>query len=350
MIIIATLFLIAAFAIYIAIRPSFGYHPSGERLERVLKSPNYKDGRFKNMTPTPTLVTRKSPTRILSRFLFSRGKNLRPGTPVPAIKTDLHNLPKQQDCIIWFGHSSYMIQTGGQRFLIDPVFHAAAPLAMLNRPFKGTDIYRPEDIPQIDCLVITHDHWDHLDYKTVKALNKKTNKVICPLGAGEHFEHWGYDKNKLVELDWQETFDAGDGIIIHCLPARHFSGRGLIQDKTLWASYLIIAHERKFYIGGDGGYGLHHAETGKKFGPIDWAMLENGQYNEAWKYIHTMPYQLQQTVTDLNAKHVITVHHSKYALSLHPWDEPLKTAAALKAAGVTDVVIPRTGEVVLIGR
>lgn len=227
---------------------------------------------------------------------------------------------------------------------MDPVFCKASPVSFINKPFAGTDVYSPEDMPEIDLLIITHDHWDHLDYETVTALQEKVAKVVCPLGIGEDFEYWGYDSDKLIELDWSEHTIL-DNIDVHCLPARHFSGRGLASNKTLWASYMIESSSTTIFIGGDGGYGPHFKEIGESFTNIDWAILENGQYNNDWKYIHTMPSQLEQVAKDLKAENVVTVHHSKYALSNHPWNEPIKTAEALKGKGLTNVAIPKIGEV-----
>ena len=140
-------------------------------------------------------------------------------------------------------------------------------------------------MPDIDYLVISHDHWDHLDYNTVKKLKDRIGAVICPLGVGEHFEYWGFDKERLIELDWNEDANLVPGFMIHCLPARHFSGRRLTANQSLWASFLLEAPSQKIYIGGDGGYDTHYAEIGNRFPGIDLAILENGQYNEEWSLI-----------------------------------------------------------------
>ena len=222
----------------------------------------------------------------------------------------------------------------------------ASPVSFVNRPFKGTDAYKPADMPDIDYLVISHDHWDHLDYETVMELKDRVGKVVCPLGVGEHFEYWGFDKSLLVELDWFEDAVLDEGFLLHCLPARHFSGRSLKSNQSLWASFLIETPSQKIYMGGDGGYDTHFAEIGKQYPGISLAILENGQYNEDWKYIHTMPQYLGQVAKDLKAAKILTVHHSKYALARHRWDEPLKNAADLKEKGSWDILMPMIGEVV----
>ena len=278
-------------------------------------------------------------------FLFRKPEGLRPETVLPVIKTNLKELSPGEDILIWFGHSSYYIQMEGKRLLVDPVFYDASPVAFVNRAFKGTDIYRPEDMPDIDYLVITHDHWDHLDYGTVMQLKERTGKVVCPLGVGEHFEYWGFDKSRLVELDWFEDAGLDESFLIHCLPSRHFSGRFLKSNQSLWASFLIETPSQKIYMGGDGGYDTRFAEIGKKYPGIDLAILENGQYNEDWKYIHTMPAYLAQAAEDLKAEKYLTVHHSKFALARHRWDEPLRNAVNLKEKDSLDVLMPVIGEI-----
>ena len=329
-------------------QPSFGRLPQGERLERIKQSPNYRNGEFRNQSPTELMTGKGSRWQTLFGFLLGNKMNIHPDTPVATIKTDLQNLPKDKDLMIWFGHSSYLLQISGKRILVDPVFYAASPVSWLYKPFKGTDIYKPEDMPEIDYLIVSHDHYDHLEYRTVVALKERVGKVICPLGVGEHFECWGYDKKQLVELDWKENVTPSNGFTVHCLPTRHFSGRSLKANQTLWASFLIDTPSLKVYIGGDGGYDRHFKEIGKQYPNIDLAILENGQYNEDWKYIHTMPVQLAQVAKDLKAKNIITVHHSKHALARHRWDEPLQNELTIIQDDRFNLLTPIIGEVTLI--
>lgn len=327
-------------------QPRFGRLPQGERLERIKKSPHYKDGQFQNLHSTLMMTSQKGRIGTFWGFLFKKEVGLRPEKAMPVIKTDLKNMGRDENVLVWFGHSSYFIQIDGKRILVDPVFCMASPVSFINKPFKGTDIYTPSDMPDIDYLVISHDHWDHLDYQTVMQLKSRVGKVVCPLGVGEHFEYWGFDKDCLVELDWFEDATLDDGFQIHCLPARHFSGRFLKPNQSLWASFLIETPSQKIFMGGDGGYDTHFAEIGKKYPGINLAILENGQYNEDWKYIHTMPRYLGQVAKDLNAAKYLTVHHSKYALARHPWDEPLKNATNLRENDSFDVLMPTIGEAV----
>lgn len=325
-------------------QPSFGRTPRGERLERIKRSPHYRDGSFHNEREVPMFTSDKSRVKGMLEFLFRKKEGLRPEKPLPVIKTDLKKMPVDENVLVWFGHSSYLIQTDGKRILVDPVFCNASPVSFINKPFKGTDAYHPEDMPDIDYLIITHDHWDHLDYETVTALKDRVGKVICALGVGEHFEYWGFDKESIIELDWNEDATLDSSFIIHCLPARHFSGRGPNPNKTLWASFLIKTPSQNIYVAGDGGYDIHFAAIGERFPNIDLAILENGQYNEEWRYIHLMPEYMAQAAKDLKAKKILTVHHSKYALAKHRWDEPLTNAHHLAEKDSLNVLIPQIGE------
>lgn len=304
--------------------PAFGRTPRGERLKRIEHSPNYKDGQFVNKELTPFMTTSKSRWRIMwDNLTEKKPENLAPSAEIQAVKTDLKELDLSKDAIVWFGHSSYLMINGGRKVLVDPVLTTGFPASIMMKPFKGTNIYSPENIPEVDYLIITHDHYDHLDYGTVKAIRNRVGKVICPLGVGEHFEYWGYPIEKIVELDWNDVYASDNDFKITCLPARHFSGRFLRQNPTLWASFMIEGHST-VYVGGDSGYGTHFAEIGKRYPHIDLAILENGQYNEDWRYIHTLPSQLPKAIHELNATQTLPVHNSKFSLSRHAWDEPVR--------------------------
>lgn len=337
--------MVAIFFIYINL-PKFGRTPRGERLERIKQSANYSDGKFHNRHITPQFATDKNMFSVMLDFLFSKNKDVRPDKPVPAIKTDLKSIGKDRNYFVWFGHSSSLIQADGKRILIDPVFESASPVSFFNKPFRGTDIYKPQDMPGIDYLIITHDHWDHLDYDTVIKLKDRIGKVICPLGVGEHLEYWGFDKANIIELDWDEQATPDDNFTIYCLTARHFSGRSFSPNSTLWASFMLQTPSLKIYIGGDGGYDTHFAEIGKQFPDIDIAIMENGQYNNDWKYIHLMPEYLVKAIKDLNPRKVFTVHNSKYALARHAWTEPLDNIASAAEKDSINLYMPVIGEVV----
>ncbi len=329
-------------------QPEFGRRPSGERLERIKRSPNYRDGKFQNLSPTQQITSDKSWFGIIAGFLFDKVEDLRPETALPAIKTELKQFKREEEVMVWLGHSSLFLQTGGLRFLIDPTLVSASPVSFFNQPFKGTGLYHPEDMPEIDYLIITHDHWDHLDYHTVKQLNGRIGKVICPLGVGEHFEYWGFTPECIVELDWMESISPNQEFTIYCLPARHFSGRGLSPNQTLWASFMLQGPSRKIYISGDGGFDTHFAAISRQFGEIDLAIMENGQYDKDWRFIHLMPEDLVHAAKALNAKRLFTEHHSKYALAKHPWHVPMDSISAAAGRDALPLITPMIGEPVYL--
>ncbi|MCF8373812.1 MAG: MBL fold metallo-hydrolase [Bacteroidales bacterium] len=346
MIITLSIIILITLAVFVFMQQSqFGKAPSGERLEKIKMSPNYKDGAFQNQEHTPVLTEGTSYTSMLKEFFFSTNK--RPLQPLPSTKTNLLTLDRDKDILVWFGHSSYFMQIDGKRILVDPVFSgSASPISFTAKAFEGTDRYTTEDIPEIDYLFITHDHWDHLDYKTIRELNPKIKKVITGLGTGEHLESWGYDKNIIIEKDWNEEILLDSGFMAYTTTARHFSGRGFTRNKSLWLSFVFQSPTMKIFIGGDSGYGKHFVEIGKQFGVFDLAILENGQYDRSWKYIHTMPEQALQAAKDLGAKRLFPVHSAKFALANHAWDTPLKEITEANKIVNMPLVTPIVGELV----
>lgn len=334
-------------SVYFFLRsPAFGRIPRGERLAKIEKSPNYRQGTFQNLNPTLQLAKEATFSKMLRDFISA--KNKKPKTKIPSIKTNLFHLSPEENVLVWFGHSSYFIQIDGKKIVVDPVFSEnASPLFFMVRAFKGANVYSVEDIPDIDYLLITHDHWDHLDFKTVRGLKSKIGTVITGLGTGEHFHRWGFDSNKIIEKDWFQSQDLDGGFKVTITPARHFSGRGLKSKQSLWASFVLQTPNLQIFIGGDGGYDSHFSEIGKRFGAFDLAILENGQYNTSWKYIHMMPEQLIQAAKDLGAKRVMPVHNSKFALANHSWDEPMKKVTELNNNHLF-IITPIIGEKVYL--
>jgi L-ascorbate metabolism protein UlaG (beta-lactamase superfamily) len=325
--------------------PKFGNLPKGERLEKIKKSPNYKNGSFQNQSITPDLTDGATYYSVFKKFFFEKNKRAYPIDKIPSKKTNLLSLEKSKDILVWFGHSSYFIQIDGKKILVDPVFcGAASPISFTTRAFKGTDRYTVDDIPEIDYLFISHDHWDHLDYETIVKLKSKVKLVICGLGTGEHFERWGYDAGIIIEKDWNEKIVLDNGFIAHSVPARHFSGRGLKRNQALWTSYVLQTPSMQIFIGGDSGYDTHFAEIGKTFGEFDLVILENGQYDKSWKHIHMIPDEILQVAKHLNAKRILPVHSGKFKLGNHAWDDPLKLILENNKTENLSIITPMIGE------
>ncbi len=343
--IIACLIILLAVAIYLYYLPVFGGEMSGKRLVRMKQSPHYKNGKFQNLSFTPSIAEGFTMRGVLWDFITDRTENKSPKSPIPTKKTNLKERAKNENFLVWMGHSSYYFQVDGQRFLVDPVFSGnASPVPGTTRAFAGTDIYQADDFLEIDYLIISHDHYDHLDYKTVKSLQPKIKNVICGLGVGSHFEKWGFEEDQIIELDWYDDAEFAAGFRITSTPARHFSGRRFHRNNTLWSSYVLETPSKKLFIGGDSGYDFHFKEIGNQFGPFDWAFLENGQYNEKWHNIHTLPEEFTAEVEALKAKNVLPVHSSKFLLAQHAWNEPLQKIHDYSIGKTFRIATPIIGE------
>lgn len=328
-------------------QPKFGCLPEGARLERLKKSPHYADGAFRNLIPTPQLTEGATFAGVIFRHLTLPKKKLIPASPPPFIKTHLLAPDGDTDRIVWLGHSSLFMQLGGKTILIDPVFSGhAAPVSFSTRAFTGAAPYQAEDMPDIDCLIISHDHWDHLDYPTLTALRRKTASVVCGLGVGAHLERWGFAEERIREADWFTRLDLGDGLAVHVLPSRHFSGRWLRANTSLWTACAVETRRRRVFYSGDSGYGPHFADIGKRFPGFDLAILDTGQYDASWKYIHMTPEEAVEAAEDLGAKALLPVHVGRFAIAAHAWDEPLRRVAAASRTRNFRLLTPMIGECV----
>lgn len=335
----------AAASLPFVLNAGFGQPPQGAQLSEVEKSPHYRDGQFHNALPTPGFTGSKNMLAAWWEFLFTKRENARPVQPLPMVATDLAALPVGEDTVVWLGHSSWYMQLAGQRILIDPVFsNYAAPFSFLNKAFSGEYPWKAQAMPDIDVLIISHDHYDHLDYATIKALLPKVKRVVTPLGVGSHLRYWGMRPEIIHEADWNQTVKINDALSIHVLPARHFSGRGLKRNQTLWGSFMFVTPQRKVYYSCDTGYGPHFKAIGEQFGSVDLAILENGQYDEDWKYIHMMPEETAQAAVDLNARAILPGHSGRFVLAKHTWDDPYKRLAAASEGRNYRLLTPRLGE------
>lgn len=327
----------------------FGRKPSGKRLERILKSANYRDGVFHNLETTSVMAADVSLMKIFKEFNANR-KHTRPASPVPHYKTDLKNLNDEQPVIVWFGHSSYLISYKGFRILVDPVLSGnASPVSFFGKQFEGTGIFSTSDFPEIDLLILTHDHYDHLDYKTIVKLKDQVKNSVCSLGVGSHLEYWGIDPSLITELNWGESHQAAGDIKITACPARHFTGRLFKRGQTLWSSFVLELFDKKIFIGGDSGYDRQFKKTGETYGPFDLAFLECGQYGKNWPEIHMFPEETVKATKDLRAEILFPVHWGKFALANHPWNESILRMSVEAKKQQQKFVSPMMGQPYVLG-
>jgi L-ascorbate metabolism protein UlaG (beta-lactamase superfamily) len=331
--------------------PKFGSLPEGARLQAIERSPNYRDGIFQNQIDTP-MRTQESAgfVKNIWSLLVDRNPNLKPPVPLSSTRIDLKALAPNEDVVVWLGHSSYYVQLGGKKLLIDPVFSiSAAPIAFANDAFAGTTPYTADDMPAVDYLLLSHDHWDHLDYPSVTALQGKVGQVVTGLGMGQYFEQWGYTRAQINELDWNGSVGDDTSLRIHVLTARHYSGRMLTRHKTLWVAFALQTPQRKLFFSGDSGYGPHFREIGERFGGFDMVALDSGQYDKRWANIHMFPEQAAQAAEDLRAKALLPAHIGRFSIAAHDWDEPFKRVSAAAADKPYRLLTPGIGAVVRVG-
>ncbi len=327
----------------------FGENPSGKSLERILQSPHYQNGSFQNAIETPMYPPDISYWAMTKHLLF-KPKDVKPAKALPFAKTNLNTLQAEKPTIVWFGHSSYLIKSKDFVVLIDPVFSGqASPVSFFGKAFDGADTYKSEDMPEIDMLIISHDHYDHLDYKTMLKLAPKVKHFYTSLGVGSHLERWGVDAKKITELDWWQAQTISPDIALTATPARHFSGRGFTRGKSFWSSFVLNLHGYQLFLGADSGEGEHFTEIAQKFGSFDIAFLENGQYAPEWPYIHTFPEQTSKIAKQLNAKVLMPVHWAKFELSYHSWNDPIKRLVKAAQADSVSLCTPIIGQPVTLG-
>lgn len=342
---ICLIFLIIGF-LFVSLSPQFGSNPSFEQKAEFEKLEHYSNGEFQNLIETNMDMDFGKAIKMLPEF-FKNDPSRAPDFDIPIVKIDSVDLtlPNQGTRLIWFGHSAFLLQIDGKNILLDPMLgEVPAPHPMLGKKRFSKELpIEIEQLPSIDMILFSHDHYDHLDYGSVQKLMGKTEAYYVPLGLGSHLKAWGIHPEKIHEMDWWDELEV-DGLKLAFAPSRHFSGRGLTNRfSTLWGSWVIHGKSDRIYFSGDGGYGPHFKDIGDRFGPFDFAMMECGQYNERWKEIHMMPEETAQAGLDIQAKVIMPIHWAAFSLAMHSWTDPiervLKSAEGLKIP----VYVPKIG-------
>ena len=341
-------FLVLTIVLFMTFAPQVGQKPKGERLERISKSSNYGEDQFVNLLPTG-MGNFSDMLSLLPEYFAKRAFS--PADPIP---TAFDTEQAKQDTnifITWYGHSSFLIEIDEKRILVDPMFsESPTPFGVGSSRFDYEEGIPIDDIDHLDAIVISHDHYDHLDYKTIKILKGRSKAFVTPLGVGSHLERWGVDSSKITELDWWQETSLG-GIRLVACPSRHFSGRGLTdRNATQWASWVFSGEHGKVYFSGDGGYGPHFKEVGERFGPFDIGLMECGQYNEHWAQIHMMPEESVRAGMEVRAKTIMPVHWGAFQLALHEWKDPIVRFTSEAELQGQDYIHPVIGERFEVGK
>ncbi|MFF3459154.1 MBL fold metallo-hydrolase [Streptomyces sp. NPDC002730] len=337
-----------------SLRPAaFGADPAGERWERIRRSPNFADGSFQNPVGARTRPSGGSMIEFAKIYFRKEARAHRsPVGLVPIHATTLADIAKPPASglrLTWMGHSSVLAEIDGRRVLFDPVWgERCSPF-----PFAGPKRLHPVPVPlavlgPVDVVVISHDHYDHLDLPTIRALASTDTIFAVPLGVGAHLEHWGVPADRLRELDWNESTEVA-GLRLTATPARHFCGRGLRnQQHTLWASWAVAGPEHRIYHSGDTGYFPGFKDIGAEHGPFDATMIQIGAYSEYWPDIHMTPAEGVRAHLDLQAGKpsgaMLPIHWGTFNLAPHPWAEPGEGTVAAAVAQGARIALPRPGE------
>lgn len=332
--------------------PSFGGDISKEQQIVYAKSKQYKNGKFKNTNPVPKELSFLETMKLTYTFFTKKVPNGRPKADLIATRVDSASIAnyKGEARMLWFGHSSFLLQIDNKNILLDPMFgKVAAPLEILGANRFNKDFpLEVEKLPEIDAVIFSHDHYDHLDYKTILSLKDKTKHFYVPLGVGEHLKAWKIPNNKISELDWWQSKQL-DSLKLVCTPAQHFSGRKLNNGQsTLWSSWVISSKTENIYFSGDSGYASHFKTIGEKYGPFDLALMECGQYNKMWPDIHMMPEETAQAGVDVKAKKIMPIHWAGFKLALHEWTDPIERVTKKAKALNLDVITPTIGQEILV--
>lgn len=340
--IIAAAMVLPTLAVALSSCASMGGHPSEESMEAYRASTNYRENEFINATPV-NLEIKGSMVDMLVRLLFDTSR--KPSNPLPMVPltaTDF-GVPSQDLEVRWLGHSTTILEINGIRILNDPVFGKASPVPYTVHRFQPSPITR-EELPPLDVVVISHDHYDHLEMETIKYLIDRVPVFIVPLGVGAHLEKWGCPKAQIVELDWWQGYWIKDVEII-ATPSRHFSGRGLRdRNSTLWASYVFKGPRHRAFYSADGGYDARFKEIGQRFGPFDLTMMEMGAFDARWPDVHMFPEESITAHTELGGAYLLPVHWGVYDLAFHRWDAPARLATQHAQEKDVRLLTPKMGE------
>ena len=321
---------------------AFGKAASGERLARMERSPQWKDGHFVNPQPLVNDYVR------MFTGLLDASRHTSPDAPLPTVAVDparFQTPPPTGLRVTWLGHAALLVEIDGARVLTDPVWSPrASPFGWVGPQRWYTPPIALGELPRLDAVVISHDHYDHLDHRTIAEMSDWDTTFVVPLGIGAHLEYWGVPLERIRELDWWERTKVGELEIV-CTPARHATGRHLFDaDAKLWASYAFIGRKNRAYFSGDTGLFPAMREIGERLGPFDVTMIETGQYHSAWPDWHIGPEQAITAHRMLRGKVMLPIHWGLFTLAYHGWTEPAERVSVAADSATVTLLLPKPGQ------
>lgn len=326
-----------------ALHSQFGALPEEAEIRRFQTLPNYSNGQFHNLESVHMNVKKLARKPGFFRFLLDSSNA--PESELPAVRLTRNSFASKpgEFNVTWLGHSMLIVELAGRRFLTDPVFGNAAPVPFVVRRYCDSPLPR-EELPPLDFILISHDHYDHLEYATIRFFRNSDVPFVVPLGVGAILRGWGIAPERIRELNWNDSIMLNE-IRITALTNRHFSGRRLgNRNQTLWASFLFEGGGKKIYFGADGGYGKHFREIGTRYGPFDLTCLEIDAWNERWPHNHLFPDEVIQAQMDLRGKRLLPIHWGVFDLAMHPWDESIGKVRSLAEQKRLLLLTPKMGE------
>ncbi|GAA4707415.1 MBL fold metallo-hydrolase [Brevibacillus fulvus] len=338
-----------AVVLFLNVHPVFGGNASKEQKQAYTGLNNYMNGKFVNLVPTNMNMSARDLFSMI-RDSFSGGTDRKPRGDIPVSPIDWTLINGEEDILTWFGHSAFLLSIDRKKLLVDPMFGpVASPVSFAGSKRFSKDMLSVLDqMPFLDAVLITHDHYDHLDYPSIKKLMHKVGHFFVPLGVGAHLLRWGVAKEKITELNWWDE-RVFEGLTIAFTPSKHFSGRGVLnRDSTLWGGWVVLGQQTRFYTSGDGGYDAHFLDIGKKYGPFDMTLIEGGQYDRRWSWVHMQPEEAVQAHLDVRGKTMMLIHWGAFSLAFHGWAEPVERAWKQAEATHVPLIAPKIGETVYL--
>ncbi len=330
-------------------KKQFGGKLTPELKTKYSKSQQWNGKKFENLEETKLEFSFLDVPKLLYEQ-FWKTENRSPSQSLPIMAFDKEDFlaPSENMKFIWYAHSVILLRINNKTLLIDPMLGPnASPIAPFSTTrFSENSLDIIDELPEIDLVLFTHDHYDHVDLDSVLKLMPKTREYYVGLGVGRHLEKWGIESSKIKEFDWWKSSNF-EGIEITYTPTRHFSGRGLTdREKSLWGGWVFKTSSESIYFSGDGGYGKHFKEIGEKLGPFDFGFMECGQYNERWRMIHMFPDESVQAAIDTHTEKIIPVHWAGFALALHTWTDPVLKFMKAAQQQNQDFITPKIGQLV----
>lgn len=336
--------LCVSITLFLKLDPAFGGNPTESEKEFYKHLDNYVDGKFVDEVPVKMNFSLSSDDNKES------SKELKPSSEISVHRIEWDKINSEKDSMTWLGHSAFLLSIDNKKMLVDPMLGPiASPVSFVGvkRYEYSQDMFKIiDEMPPIDAVFITHDHYDHLDYQSILKLKDKVSHFFVPLGVGSHLIRWGVPKEKITEFNWWEEKDY-EGLTLALTPSRHFSGRSPFNsNSTLWGGWVILGKNTRLYTSGDGGYGPHFKEIGKKYGPFDMTLIEGGQYDKRWADVHMVPEESVQANLDVKGKNMMLMHWAGFTLARHDWRDPIERALKEAKNKEVNLITPQIGETV----